>query len=129
MSLSDLAYDALRGDEAEGYAVMPSLSEALAARVVTLDEAVLELELDALRAFCDLMLGRGATAVAEVVIEAVAGALLQRASSSAAAGARGARVEEKRREAVVGAARVRAPVVGDRRGGGALLALRAAAGR
>lgn len=129
MTLCDLAYDALRGDEAEGFAVMPSLAEALTARVIALDEAVLELELDALRSFCDLMLGRGATEVAEVVIEAVAGALVRRKAASAAGGARGARVEEKKREAVVGAASVRAPVVGDRRGGGALLALRAAVGR
>ncbi len=124
MTLCDLAYDALRGDDAEGFAVLPSLADELAARVLALDEAVLALELDALRSFCDLPLGRGATEVAELVIEAVAGALLKRSSAPVVG-----RTEEKRREAVVGAQAARAPVVGDRRGGGALLALRAAGGR
>lgn len=122
-ALAELALDGLRGDEETGLAVLPELGAALAERVKALDPALLERELSGLRAFCDLMLGRGATAVAALIIEAVADALAERP----AAVAEPTRTEERRREALVGAPGApRAPVASNRAGGGSLLALRAA---
>lgn len=77
--LAQIASDALLTDDNGALHVPAELGDALIARVMRLDEAVLAHELDGLRSFCDMMLGRGATDVASTVIDAVADALGARA--------------------------------------------------
>ena len=70
--LVDLSLEGLRCRDDDTMVVAPELAAALGAAVTQLADDALAAELDELRVFCDLLIGRGAAAVAEQIIDAVA---------------------------------------------------------
>lgn len=71
-SLVDVTLDGLRTQEDDSLVATPELAAKLRAAVAELDAGRLGAELDELRVFCDMLIGRGATAAAELIIDAVA---------------------------------------------------------
>jgi hypothetical protein len=71
-ALVDVTLEGLRLGEDDALVAAPSLVADLTAAVAALDAALLGAELDELRVFCDTLIGRGAAAVAEQIIDAVA---------------------------------------------------------
>lgn len=73
-ALVDVTLEGLRLAEDDTLVAAPSLVADLTAAVAALDAAALVAELDELRVFCDMLIGRGAAAVAAQIIDAVADA-------------------------------------------------------
>lgn len=71
-ALVDLSFEGLRLTEDDTLVAAPSLAADLTAAVAALEDAALGAELDELRVFCDMLIGRGAAAVAAQIIDAVA---------------------------------------------------------